>query len=55
MIIDDIMEVLTEIKKEKDYAEHKGDYPFVSTYEESLFDRLQELLENAQEMHYNDE
>ena len=51
MIIDDIIDVVDEIKREKDYADHKGDSAYVSKYEEVLFGRLDELLENAAEMY----
>ena len=53
MIIDDIIDVVDEIKREKDYADHKGDSAYVSKYEEVLFDRLDELLEQLVDLREN--
>jgi len=53
MIIDDIIDVVDEIKREKDYADHKGDSAYVSKYEEVLFGRLDELLEQLVDLREN--
>ncbi len=50
-LVEQIREYIDDIRKEKDYAEHKGFEPYVSKLEETLFNRLDEAVEELEEMH----
>jgi len=48
-LLEQIRQHIDDIRKEKDYAEHKGLDSYVSKLEETLFNQLDEAVEELEE------